>query len=195
MLEFFIFALVTSITPGPNNSMLMASGMRFGRKESLPHFLGIWLGFTFLFFIGGYLLSFVPEQVFEYLQYFGYMVITYIAYKIGTTKSGSEKKTGLEKPLTFIQACLFQWVNPKGIIMAVSGLTAFNITNVEGSIIYFSKILIIDYRFNPISFCIVYLVSCMSRLICVERISTRIGDFTWRVSDCEELVGEVNQIT
>ena len=138
MLEFFIFALVTSITPGPNNSMLMASGMRFGRKESLPHFLGIWLGFTFLFFIGGYLLSFVPEQVFEYLEYFGYVVITYIAYKIGTTKSGSEKKTGLEKPLTFIQACLFQWVNPKGVIMAISGLTAFNITKVEGSLIYFS---------------------------------------------------------
>ena len=66
------------------------------------------------------------------------MVITYIAYKIGTTRSGSEKKTGLEKPLTFIQACLFQWVNPKGIIMAISGLTAFNITNVEGSLIYFS---------------------------------------------------------
>ena len=118
--------------------MYKRQGIRFGRKKSLPHLCGIWLGFTFLFFIGGYLLSLVPEQVFEYLQYFGYVVITYIAYKIGTTKSGSEKKTGLEKPLTFIQACLFQWVNPKGVIMAISGLTAFNITKVEGSLIYFS---------------------------------------------------------
>ena len=51
MFEFFIFAFVTAITPGPNNSMLMASGIKFGRKASIPHFLGIWLGFTFLFFV------------------------------------------------------------------------------------------------------------------------------------------------
>ena len=61
MVEFGIFAFVTSITPGPNNSMLMASGIRFGRKKSLPHFFGIWLGFNFLFFLGGNLLSYVPE--------------------------------------------------------------------------------------------------------------------------------------
>ena len=69
MIEFGIFAFVTSITPGPNNSMLMASGIRFGRKKSLPHFFGIWLGFNFLFFLGGNLLSYVPDIVFEYLQY------------------------------------------------------------------------------------------------------------------------------
>ena len=45
MFEFFIFAFVTAITPGPNNSLLMASGIKFGRKASIPHFLGIWLGF------------------------------------------------------------------------------------------------------------------------------------------------------
>ncbi len=137
MFEFIIFALVTSITPGPNNSMLMASGIRFGRKKSLPHFCGIWLGFSFLFFIGGYLLTFLPDTIFQYLQYFGYIVITYIAYKIATTKSSSEKTQGLEKPFTFIQASLFQWVNPKGVVMAVSGLTAFGITNIEGALIYF----------------------------------------------------------
>lgn len=138
MSKFFIFALITSITPGPNNSMLMASGIRFGRKKSLPHFCGIWLGFTFLFFIGGYLLTFVPEVIFEYLKYFGYVVITYIAYKVATTKSSSQKTQGLEKPFTFIQASLFQWVNPKGVVMAVSGLTAFEITNVQGALIYFT---------------------------------------------------------
>ena len=138
MFEFFVFALITSITPGPNNSMLMASGIRFGRKRSFPHFLGIWLGFTFLFFVGGYMLSFVPAEIFVYLEYFGYVVISYIAYKIATTKSASDEKTGLENPLTFIQASLFQWINPKGVVMAVSGLTAFGVSNVEGSIIYFS---------------------------------------------------------
>ena len=136
MFEFFVFAFVTAKTPGPNNSMLMASGIKFGRKSSIPHFLGIWFGFTFLFFVGGFLLSFVPNQVFEYLQYIGYAVISYIAFKIATT-STSVKEEKVEKPFTFLQACLFQWINPKGVVMAVSGLTAFNITNNEGALIYF----------------------------------------------------------
>ena len=120
MFEFGIFAFVTSITPGPNNSMLMASGIRFGRKKSLPHFFGIWLGFNFLFFLGGNLLSYIPEVVFQYLQYAGYIVITYIAYKIALTKTSDKQNNSGEKPFTFFQAALFQWVNPKGVVMAVS---------------------------------------------------------------------------
>ena len=138
MFEFFIFAFVTAITPGPNNSMLMASGIKFGRKASIPHYLGIWLGFTFLFFVGGFLLSYIPAQVFDYLQYVGYAVITYIAYRIATTSLGPDGESStVDKPFTFIQACLFQWINPKGVFMAVSGLTAFNITNNQGAMIYF----------------------------------------------------------
>ena len=138
MVEFFIFACVTAITPGPNNSMLMASGIKFGRKASIPHYLGIWLGFTFLFFVGGFLLSYIPAQIFDYLQYVGYAVITYIAYRIATTSLGPDGESStVDKPFTFIQACLFQWINPKGVVMAVSGLTAFNITNNQGTLIYF----------------------------------------------------------
>ena len=138
MFEFFIFAFVTAITPGPNNSMLMASGIKFGRKASIPHYLGIWLGFTFLFFVGGFLLSYIPAQIFDYLQYVGYAVITYIAYRIATTSLGPDVESStVDKPFTFIQACLFQWINPKGVVMAVSGLTAFNITNNQGTLIYF----------------------------------------------------------
>ena len=138
MFEFFIFAFVTAITPGPNNSMLMASGIKFGRKASIPQYLGIWLGFTFLFFVGGFLLSYIPAQVFDYLQYVGYAVITYIAYRIATTSLGPDVESStVDKPFTFIQACLFQWINPKGVVMAVSGLTAFNITNNQGTLIYF----------------------------------------------------------
>jgi threonine/homoserine/homoserine lactone efflux protein len=138
MFEFFIFAFVTAITPGPNNSLLMASGIKFGRKASIPHFLGIWLGFTFLFFVGGFLLTYVPAEIFNYLQYVGYAVITYIAYRVATTSLDTNAKgSTVEKPFTFIQACLFQWINPKGVVMAVSGLTAFNITNNQGALIYF----------------------------------------------------------
>ena len=138
MFEFFIFAFVTAITPGPNNSMLMASGIKFGRKASIPHFLGIWLGFTFLFFVGGFLLSYVPAQIFDYLQYVGYAVITYIAYRIATTSLDTNKESSSgDKPFTFIQACLFQWINPKGVVMAVSGLTAFEYYKCkQGALIY-----------------------------------------------------------
>ena len=138
MFEFFIFAFVTAITPGPNNSLLMASGIKFGKKASVPHFLGIWLGFTFLFFVGGFLLTYVPAEIFNYLQYVGYVVITYIAYRVANTSLDTNNKNSyVEKPFTFIQACLFQWINPKGVVMAVSGLTAFNITNNQGAFIYF----------------------------------------------------------
>jgi len=138
MFEFFIFAFITAITPGPNNSMLMASGIKFGRKASIPHFLGIWLGFTFLFFVGGFLLSYVPAQIFDYIQYVGYAVITYIAYRIATISLDTDREiSSADKPLTFLQACLFQWINPKGVVMAVSGLTAFNITNNQGALLYF----------------------------------------------------------
>ena len=136
MIEFGIFAFVTSITPGPNNSMQMASGIRFGRKKSLPHFFGIWLGFNFLFFLGGNLLSYVPDIVFEYLQYAGYIVILYIAYKVAMTKTTVKKGSKEDKPFTFIQAALFQWVNPKGVVMAVSGLTAFQLPHLQANLIY-----------------------------------------------------------
>ena len=138
MFEFFVFAFVTAITPGPNNSMLMASGIKFGRKASIPHFLGIWFGFTFLFLIGGFILTFIPDIIFKYLEYFGYAVITYIAYRVATTKTSSKNQDGLQKPFTFLQGCLFQWVNPKGLFMAVSGLTTFNVTTTQGAFIYFS---------------------------------------------------------
>ena len=136
MVEFGIFAFVTSITPGPNNSMLMASGIRFGRKRSLPHFFGIWLGFNFLFFLGGNLLSYVPEIIFQYLQYAGYIVILYIAYRVAITKTTIKEGSNEDKPFTFSQAALFQWVNPKGVVMAVSGLTAFQIPHLQANLIY-----------------------------------------------------------
>ena len=77
-------------------------------------------------------------EIFNYLQYVGYAVITYIAYRVATTSLDTNVKgSTVEKPFTFVQACLFQWINPKGVVMAVSGLTAFNITNNQGALIYF----------------------------------------------------------
>jgi len=81
-----------------------------------------------------FLLSYLPAQIFDYLQYIGYAVITYIAFRIATTSLDTDNESSsVDKPFTFVQACLFQWINPKGVVMAVSGLTAFNITNNQGA--------------------------------------------------------------
>ena len=107
-------------------------------KHQYPIILVYGWGLLFYFFVGGFLLSYVPAQIFDYLQYVGYAVITYIAYRIATTSLDTNKESSsVDKPFTFVQACLFQWINPKGVVMAVSGLTAFNITNNQGALIYF----------------------------------------------------------
>ena len=83
------------------------------------------------------MLSYVPDFVFQYLQYAGYVVILYIAYKVAMTKTSVQKNDDDEdKPFTFLQAALFQWVNPKGVVMAVSGLTAFQLPHLQANLIY-----------------------------------------------------------
>jgi threonine/homoserine/homoserine lactone efflux protein len=82
------------------------------------------------------LLSYVPDIVFQYLQYAGYVVILYIAYKVAMTKTSIQKNADEDKPFTFLQAALFQWVNPKGVVMAVSGLTAFQLDHLQANLIY-----------------------------------------------------------
>ena len=105
-------------------------------KDHCLIFFGIWLGFNFLFFLGGNLLSYVPEIIFQYLQYAGYIVILYIAYRVAITKTTIKEDSDEDKPFTFLQAALFQWVNPKGVVMAVSGLTAFQIPHLQANLIY-----------------------------------------------------------
>ena len=105
-------------------------------KNHCLTFLVFGLGFNFLFFLGGNLLSYVPDVVFEYLQYAGYIVILYIAYKVAMTKTTVKQGGKEDKPFTFIQAALFQWVNPKGVVMAVSGLTAFQLPHLQANLIY-----------------------------------------------------------
>jgi threonine/homoserine/homoserine lactone efflux protein len=124
-----IFALVTSITPGPNNIMLLASGANFGFRRTIPHVMGVNLGFTFLILLTGVGLI----QLFDLfpilhtiLKVFSAGYLTYLALKIARSGPASNTSESTGQPLTFTQAALFQWVNPKAWTMALSAISLYS---------------------------------------------------------------------
>ncbi|MDF8355034.1 LysE family translocator [Ensifer adhaerens] len=127
LLALFLFAFTTSITPGPNNMMLFASGVNFGFVRTIPHMLGIGAGFFLLLIAVGFglgaLLHSVPI-VYTALKFAGGAYLIWIAWKIGTSRSLSEGKASAQ-PMTFIGAAAFQWVNPKAWVMAVSAMATY----------------------------------------------------------------------
>ena len=126
-LPLLSFSISTSITPGPNNVMVTASGVNFGYKKTLPHILGITFGFPFMIVLVGLGLGSVFKLypvIHHILKYAGATYLLYLAFKIATFSS-LEKKDIKNKPLTFWQAAIFQWVNPKAWVMAVGAIAAF----------------------------------------------------------------------
>ena len=122
-----MFALVSSITPGPNNVMLAASGLNFGFRRSMPHLLGVTLGFTLMIFLVGVGLGSVFQQVpqlYTVLKYVGAAYLLYLAWKIANS-GGMEDGAVSGKPMTFLQAAAFQWVNPKAWVMAVGVIATY----------------------------------------------------------------------
>lgn len=122
-----VFAFVASITPGPNNLMLMTSGANFGFRRTIPHMLGIGIGFTLMVFLVGIGLMGVFEAV-PYSE--TALTIASIAYLLWLAwkfaNAGEVKQDGkAASPLRFWQAALFQWVNPKAWFMALSAITLF----------------------------------------------------------------------
>ncbi|MCW8844151.1 MAG: LysE family translocator [Rhodobacteraceae bacterium] len=124
---FALFAFVSSITPGPNNLMLMTSGANFGLWRSIPHMLGIGVGFVIMVFLVGIGLM----QVFDttpiahtILKVLSTGYLLYLAWKIAHASAPSKAGSG-GRPLTFLQAALFQWVNPKAWSMALTAITLY----------------------------------------------------------------------
>ena len=137
------FAFVSSITPGPNNLMLLASGVNYGFKRSIPHMLGIAVGFVVMMAMVGISLM----QIFDayplthtLLKVFSIVYLLFLSYKIATASapSGTASKEG--KPLTFIQAALFQWVNPKAWTMAMMAISMYSPSRSVQSVLILSCI-------------------------------------------------------
>jgi threonine/homoserine/homoserine lactone efflux protein len=121
------FAISMSLSPGPNNIMVTASAVNFGFNRTLPHMLGIALGFQVMLIAIGLGLGsifHVYPQIHTLLKYVGAAYLLFLAYQIAN--AGKPKEAGGQsKPLTFLQAALFQWVNPKAWIIAVTAISAF----------------------------------------------------------------------
>jgi len=116
------FAFVSSITPGPNNLMLMASGANFGFRRSIPHMFGIGLGFVFMvLLVGAGLVQIFDAYPVSHmaLKVVSVFYLLYLAAKIATAAPVRQGQCG-GTPMTFLQAAAFQWVNPKAWAMAPS---------------------------------------------------------------------------
>ena len=124
------FALATLFTPGPNNLMLMASGANYGLRRTVPHLLGVALGFPMMAIGVGLGLA-ALFQTFPALEVILKIIATlfllWLAWKIATATPPGEK-TVEGRPLTFLQATAFQWVNPKAWAMALGAMAAYAAT-------------------------------------------------------------------
>ncbi len=123
------YAFVTSITPGPNNFMLLSSGVNFGFVRSIPHMLGIGIGFVVLLLAVGFGLGAVLTTfpaLHTGLKIVGGAYLLYLAWKIAMSRSVESGGDGSAQPMTFLQAAAFQWVNPKAWVMAVTAMAVFS---------------------------------------------------------------------
>lgn len=129
IIPLIIFALATTITPGPNNIMLTASGANFGFRRTIPHISGIVLGLAVVMTcsaMGLGVLVYQFPQIQTVLKIVGSAYILYLAWKIATIPS-LKKADNRGKPFTLFQAALFQFLNPKALVMAFSAMTTFTI--------------------------------------------------------------------
>lgn len=121
------FAFVTTVTPGPNNLMLLASGANFGFKKTLPHMVGIVVGLSALTLVvgGGLMTLFEAYPILNtWLSILSAAYLLWLAWKIATAAPLKEND-GKGKPMTLLQAAAFQWVNPKAWAMGLSAITLY----------------------------------------------------------------------
>lgn len=131
VLPLALFAFVSSVTPGPNNVMLTASGATFGYRRSVPHMLGICLGVVIMLLLIGAGLGKVFEaepRLYTLLKYLGAAYLVWLAAKIAKAGSVDQGQAG-SRPLSFWQAAAFQWVNPKAWVMAVGVVATYTPQN------------------------------------------------------------------
>ena len=126
LIALISYYFVMFATPGPNNAMLTASGITFGFQKTLPHLLGIPFGHVIqitmvCFGLGSVFQKFPQIQL--YLKWVCFFYLIYLGWKILGSISSNEKESG--RPLKFFEAALFQFINPKAWVVALTAATAF----------------------------------------------------------------------
>ena len=138
-----LFAVVSSVTPGPNNTMLLASGLNFGFRRSQQHLWGVNLGYTFMLLCVGLGLHAVLDripQLYNMLRYAGSAYMLWIAWKLASAKpsppadaahADTPHPAPALQPMGFWSAAAFQWVNPKAWVMAVTCMSTYLAPNAQ----------------------------------------------------------------
>lgn len=142
------FAFVSSITPGPNNLMLLASGVNFGFRRTIPHMLGIGIGFVFMIVVIGLGLRKLFELypvIYTVLRVVGGLYMLWLAWKIANLGPVGEGRSA-GKPMSFIQAAVFQWVNPKAWFLAVTAIATYTLSGQ-----YVWSVLLVGFTFGAVN--------------------------------------------
>ena len=123
-----VFAAAMSFTPGPNNIMLLSSGLTYGFRRTLPHVAGITIGFAFMIGAVGLGLGtiFITYPVLQtILKYAGIAYLVYLAVHIAMSGPTTPDQDNARGPMTFWGAAMFQWINVKGWVMVIGTITAY----------------------------------------------------------------------
>ncbi|HRK17885.1 MAG TPA: LysE family translocator [Hyphomicrobiaceae bacterium] len=132
LLALLAFALVSAITPGPNNAMLLASGVNFGLRRTVPHIVGINIGFPVMVLAIGLGLAQVFTTfpaLYTILKIVSVAYLLWLAWRIGCAgpATASDDDAAAARPMSFLEAAAFQWVNPKAWIMGIGAFAAYSI--------------------------------------------------------------------
>jgi threonine/homoserine/homoserine lactone efflux protein len=128
LLAFALFACVASITTGPNNMMMLASGVNFGFARSVPHLLGISLGFGVMVAATGLGLYTVLARyptLYEAMRWVGAAYLLWLAWQLARSRAMKSDAARPVEPMRFLAAAAFQWVNPKAWVMAVAAISNY----------------------------------------------------------------------
>ena len=135
LVSIFMFSFATSMTPGPNNIMLLSSGLTFGYKRTIPHILGVVIGFPLMtIFVGLGLGEFFKIYPFAFtiLKIVGILYLLWLAWKIANSTPKFKENDEDSKPLKFMPIVLFQWINPKNWIKIITAMSVY-VTSVENA--------------------------------------------------------------
>ena len=148
ILSISLFWFVTAYTPGPNNVVASYSGFNFGITKTIPHILGVTFGFTslVLFLSIGLINVFKLFPIIQVvMRYLGTLFLIYLAYKIAF--SGTSNETKKENPVKFIETFLFQYLNPKGVMVAIVVVSTY-VDPGENYISYATQVVLLALIFS-----------------------------------------------
>ena len=151
ILSIALFWFVTAYTPGPNNVVASYSGFNFGFKKTIPHILGVTLGFTslILFLTIGLINVFKLFPIIQIvIRYLGTIFLIYLAYKIASSTKFDETKK--ENPVNFIETFLFQYLNPKGVMVGIIVVSTY-VELGENYLNYATQIVALAFLFSSTS--------------------------------------------